>query len=88
MVSAIALLFSFGASVFSMAHAQDAQTPISNAYYKVTTLTLSDGNTIEKATINGPPQPPSGFEIERQTVMLPESDSAAGIHVLTVMLSM
>ena len=84
MVSAIALLFSFGASVFSMAHAQDAQTPISNAYYKVTTLTLSDGNTIEKATINGPPQPPSGFEIERQTVMLPESDSAAGIHVLTV----
>jgi hypothetical protein len=41
---------------------------ISGPYYSVRTITLRDGTQLERMTINGPPRPPQGFEIERSPV--------------------
>jgi hypothetical protein len=62
----------------------ETTAPESNDYYTVNTVNLSDGTIIEEDIINGPPEPPPGFEVERQSVSLPEPDSAAGINILTV----
>jgi hypothetical protein len=55
----------------------------SGNYFTLNSLTLADGTSIDEVIINGPPEPPPGFEVERQAVSLPEPDSAAGINVLT-----
>jgi hypothetical protein len=41
---------------------------ISGPYYSVRTITLGDGTQLERMTINGPPKPPQGFELERVPV--------------------
>jgi YD repeat-containing protein len=82
MLGGIALFLSLGASGSPVAHAQEAWAHDPGAYYTVTTVTLSDGNIIEKDNINGPPVPPPGFEVERQAVSLPEAGIAAGISTL------
>lgn len=50
-------------------------------YYRVRTITLADGTSIDEIIINGPPTPPPGYE--RTTVELPEPNPAAGVNVLT-----
>ena len=43
----------------------------SNPYFSVETFTLSDGSRLERITINGPPTPPPGYELQRPPVKLP-----------------
>jgi hypothetical protein len=50
-------------------------------YYRVRTITLADGTSIDEIIINGPPTPPPGYE--RTTVELPEPNPAEGVNVLT-----
>jgi hypothetical protein len=40
-------------------------------YFTVESYALSDGSVIDKDIINGPPQPPPGFEAERAASILP-----------------
>lgn len=54
------------------------------AYFSVNVLTLDDGRQIEETIIGGPPRPPPGFDIQRQSVSVPRPDVAAGINVLPV----
>ncbi len=63
-----------------------AQGPLRqvNPYFSTQTFTYSDGTTLERAVINGPPTPPPGFESERAAVSLPEPDKAAAAKTLTV----
>jgi hypothetical protein len=51
-------------------------TPEPNPYFSVETLTLPDGTLIDKVVINGPPDPPPGFEAER--AVAPGAVAAAG----------
>jgi hypothetical protein len=44
------------------------------AYYTADTIMLSNGKLIKKHIINGSPEPPPGFELERQPVALPKSN--------------
>ena len=50
-------------------------------YYRVRTITLEDGTSIDEIVINGPPTPPPGYECT--TVELPEPSLAAGVNVLS-----
>ncbi len=56
----------------------------SGPYSTVTTTALPDGTLVDALTINGPPTPPEGFEIERQAVNLPEPNIAASVNTITV----
>ena len=58
--------------------------PQANDYYAVNSLSLLDGTSIEELIIKGPPVPPPGFEMERQTVSLQGALSSASINTLTV----
>jgi hypothetical protein len=78
------LCLGFGLSGSPSALAQEAVTPSPNAYYSVSTVTLSDGTLVDQEIINGPSVPPPGFELERQAVSLPEPITVAGINTLTV----
>ena len=49
-------------------------------YYRVRTVILEDGTSIDEIVINGPPTPPPGYD--RTVVQLPEPNPAAGINVL------
>lgn len=63
----------------------DPSTPSpTNKYLTVTTETLQNGMDVDKTTINGPPVPPPGFEVQRQAVSLPEPNSSASTKTLTV----
>jgi hypothetical protein len=53
-----------------------------NGYYTVKTLVLAGGSDIDEMTINGPPTPPPGFELERTAVSLPRP--AGRVNTLTV----
>lgn len=70
----------------SVARVPVAQGPLRqvNQYFSTQTFTYSDGTTLERAVINGPPKPPPGYELERAAVSLPEPDQAAFGKVLTV----
>jgi len=50
-------------------------------HYRVRTVTLADGTSIDEVVINGPPTPPLGYE--RATAELPEPNPEAGINVLS-----
>lgn len=63
-----------------VAGAQDIGTL--NGYYSVKTLVLAGGSDIDELTINGPPVPPPGFELERTPVSLPRP--AGRVNTLTV----
>lgn len=60
-----------------------AQQSSSN-YFTVNPVALSDGTGLEETIINGPPVPPPGFAVERQSVSLPEPNSASGVNTLMV----
>lgn len=93
----IALVFIFIAAVFSPAGASfspapapaepaaapDQQEP-DNPYYSTQTVMLADGTELEATTINGPPTPPEGYELERVVVDVPEPNIAMGSNTLTV----
>ena len=55
-----------------------------NKYFSTQILTYSDGTSIEQIIINGPPAPPTGYELERESVALPKSNLEAGIKTLSV----
>jgi len=57
------------------------QGMLDGEYYRVRTITLEDGTSIDEITINGPPMPLPGHE--RTTVELPEPRLAAGVNVLS-----
>jgi len=64
--------------------AQGVGAQRSGQYYTASTVALADGTLVDGITINGPPSPPPGFEVERQAVSLPEPNIAAGVNTLTV----
>lgn len=53
-------------------------------YFTTITKTLSDGEMVDENIINGPPEPPPGYELERVAVALPDSNELMGIKTLTV----
>ena len=55
-----------------------------NKYFSTQAITYSDGTSLVKEIINGPPTPPPGYELERLAVALPEPDEARGVNILTV----
>ncbi len=48
----------------------------SGQYFTASTVALADGTLVEETIINGPPEPPPGFEVERRAVSLPEPNTA------------
>ena len=44
------------------------QQGITNPYYSIETITLSDGAQVDRVNINGPAEPPPGTELERAPV--------------------
>jgi hypothetical protein len=72
----------FGMNTSPAARAQEVATPTQNDYYNVNMVTLSDGKVIEVDVINGPPQPPVGYE--RPTVPMPDSPTILGFVTLSV----
>ena len=69
---------------FSNTSAENTQLQGPGQYYTAKDVTLPDGTLLQQVVINGPPQPPPGFEVERQAVSLPEPDIAAAVNTLTV----
>ncbi len=60
-------------------------TPVSHSeYFTSTVIELDDGTSLEKIIINGPPEPPPGFELERFSVSLPKPNIESGTNTLTV----
>ena len=55
-----------------------------NKYFTTQTITYSDGTSLVKEIINGPPTPPSGYELERVAVALPEPNPKMGTNTMTV----
>jgi hypothetical protein len=55
-----------------------------NNYYSTQTVTYSNGFIFERASINGPPEPPLSSELDRLTEALPEPNKEMGINTLTV----
>jgi len=55
-----------------------------NKYFSTQTITYSDGTSLVKEIINGPPTPPPGYELERAAVELPEPNQAMATNTLTV----
>jgi hypothetical protein len=61
------------------------QTPSGNSeYFSIRTITTEDGKSLDESIIGGPPKPPSGYELERVSVALPQPDQAMAINTLTV----
>lgn len=69
---------------YAMETVVKTKTLLSGKHYTVKAVTLSSGTVLEQATINGPPKPPVGFEVQRQASTLPIPDRATGTNVLTV----
>ena len=76
---------------FSYAHDVTKKTLLSvgplqkiSNYFSTQILTYSDGTSVSRDLINGPPKPPPGYELERAEVALPEPDPEAGTNTLTV----
>lgn len=86
------ILFFLGAGGTANALAQGEGTPTPPAtasgpdseYFSSQTITLEDGTSLEEVIINGPPEPPAGYELERQAVKVPETNRDAGTKTLTV----
>ncbi len=56
----------------------------SNPYYSVRTITLPDGTQLAEAIVNGPAEPPPGYELER-TAVAPSALNRPGVSsTLTV----
>lgn len=60
-------------------------TPVSHSeYFSATVIKLDDGTSLEKVIINGPPNPPPGFNLERFSTSLPTPNLESGTNTLTV----
>jgi hypothetical protein len=55
-----------------------------NKYFRTQTITFGNGTSLDKYTINGPPVPPPGYELQRSAVPLPNADAALGVTTLSV----
>ena len=55
-----------------------------NKYFSTQAITYSDGTSLVKEIINGPPTPPPGYKLERLAVALPEPNPEMGINIMTV----
>ena len=55
--------------------AQEGGTPQPAASNTVDTLRLADGTVLVRQIVNGPPEPPAGYEEQRQAVALPKAKS-------------
>lgn len=55
-----------------------------NPYFASSTFTLADGTSLEKMVINGPPEPPPGYEDERAIAALSAQELQAGGKILPV----
>jgi YD repeat-containing protein len=82
LVSIIFFLISFAAVV--SASVQNVDTIVSSKHYTVDRYTLTNGAALDQITINGPPKPPPGFDVQRQAVSLPQPNIAQGVNFLTV----
>lgn len=69
---------------YAMETVVKTKTLLSGKHYTVKAVTLSSGTELEQATINGPPKPPAGFEVQRQSVSLPTAETASASSSLTV----
>ncbi len=56
----------------------------SSEYFTLNQITLKNGELLQEEVIHGPPTPPVGYELERQSASLPIPNTAAGINTLTV----
>jgi hypothetical protein len=65
---------------------QISQGPLQqiNKYFSTQTIKYSDGTSLVKHIINGPPTPPPGYERERAAVALHEPNPEMGTNTLTV----
>jgi len=81
-----------GLSEKIQANAQDegpgavpTKTPSTNSeYFSIHTITTEDGKSLDETIIGGPPNPPTGYELERVSVALPQPDQTMAINTLTV----
>jgi len=81
-ICSILALFLVLSASSSTVQAQDPPDPPEpNTYFQVETME-TDGKSLSKVIINGPPEPLPG--IHRETVSLPEPDVASGLATLTV----
>lgn len=91
----LGLFVCFMAYGLPAAHAQKAERPTDalaaqvvsetySEYLTTRTLMLDGGLLIDEYTINGPPTPPPGYELDRTAVALPESIPEMGTNTLTV----
>lgn len=75
-------------------HAQETNNAVSHSlvkesveqqdtYFTIKKMEFSDGTSLNKMIISGPPTPPTGSEISRKSVTLPTPKKAAGINTLT-----
>ncbi len=55
-----------------------------NKYFSTQSITYSDGTSLVKEIINGPPTPPPGYELERLPVDLPDPNPTRGTNTMTV----
>ncbi len=75
----------WGAGNVLAGRAQAPETPQPDtAYFTSRTITLRDGTSLEEYTINGPPDPPPGYEHQRTAVGLPEANYAMATNSLVV----
>ncbi|WP_028582570.1 C39 family peptidase [Desulfogranum japonicum] len=92
---ALSTSLSFVAPAFqTVAHAQESDTLKrqitekvllkTGAYFTAKRLIFSDGEMLDEHIINGPPEPLTGYELERASVALPKADVASGMNTLTV----
>jgi hypothetical protein len=63
---------------------KETATPAPNDYFSINTVPLSNGTSIDEMIINGPPAPPPGFTLERQTVTAGQILETAGANSLIV----
>jgi hypothetical protein len=82
--------FVLGLAPLAYAQADETKVPVAqgalrhvNPYYSTQTTTFSDGTSIERQIIKGPPAPPAGYERERPAVSAAAS-ALAGTATLTV----
>jgi hypothetical protein len=80
----INLLICLPVSLPQAAFALETVATKSGKYYTINTKRLSNGTLINETIIHGPPTPPPGFELQRQSVSLPAPNSAAATNTLTV----
>ncbi len=79
----ILLLFSQAAVVRANQLAAATAVP-DNQYFTSITKTLANGKSVDVYIINGPPNPPAGYEVQRSPVALPDPEVQMAARSLTV----